>query len=42
LESLSGAGIEQDRATQIAFDHAIGERHPDLINGNIDHRRRDL
>jgi hypothetical protein len=43
LESLSGTRIEQDRATQIDVDHAIGERHClDLINGNMDHGRRDL
>jgi hypothetical protein len=43
LESLSGTRIEQDRATQIDVDRVIGEWHClDLINGNIDHGRRDL
>ena len=43
MESLSGTRIEQDRATQIDVDHAIGERHClDLIKGDIDHGRRDL
>jgi hypothetical protein len=43
LESLSGTRIEQDRATEIDVDHAIGERRClDPINGNIDHGRRDL